>query len=600
MMKNKKFRIFGITVVVVAALAAGFGGWYFMAGSNNYKNVFYPGTTLNDMNIEGMSVSELEEQLKESAKDYELVVDFKNEQLTIKGSDIQMAYNEASDLQALKDRQNEHKLKETDQKDLALTVNNLFTYNEERVKQELAQCSAMDTTKMIAPENAQLVYDAGKNAFSLRNGEQGTTLDEGEVTAAVEDAIEENVSKLDVEAKGLYQQPVLSEDSENANKILQQANAYLQVELKYPFKKNGEKKEEVINHEQISQWVYIDEDGTLQIDHDKVQEWVNGISEKYSSKKMNMDFTTTSGSVISLNVPVSGETLDTSALFEDVLKCLTDEVSGEREVPYTESASGIKKNFGGNYVEVDLTNQKLYLYKNSELIMSSNIVSGSVSQTHMTPTGVIRYTACRRIQFFEVPIMHHRYHSGCRLTAVLVSMMLRGEAVSAEQFISTMVPTDVSICLMRRQKHSIIISAQVIMLSCTAVSLMCLDRHPEAVHLAARIQRQRQSKRLRQRRKQRKSRKLRRRQQKQKHLRQVRQRQVRQRQVRQRRTHLRQVRQRQVHLRQVHRQRTRQRQVRRQPAHRRRQHLQLKPVRHPGQWNSRECDNGMKGRLNGK
>ena len=135
MMKNKKFRIFGITVVAVAALAAGFGGWYFMAGSNNYKNVFYPGTTLNDMNIEGMSVNELEEQLKESAKDYELVVDFKNEQLTIKGSDIQMAYNEASDLQALKDRQNEHKLKETDQKDLALTVNNLFTYNEERIKQ---------------------------------------------------------------------------------------------------------------------------------------------------------------------------------------------------------------------------------------------------------------------------------------------------------------------------------------------------------------------------------------------------------------------------------------------------------------------------------
>ena len=59
MKKNNKFRIFGITVVAVAALAAGFGGWYFMAGSNNYKNVFYPGTTLNDMNIEGKSVRNL-------------------------------------------------------------------------------------------------------------------------------------------------------------------------------------------------------------------------------------------------------------------------------------------------------------------------------------------------------------------------------------------------------------------------------------------------------------------------------------------------------------------------------------------------------------
>lgn len=35
MMKNKKFRIFGITVVVVAALAAGFGGWYFMAAAGD-------------------------------------------------------------------------------------------------------------------------------------------------------------------------------------------------------------------------------------------------------------------------------------------------------------------------------------------------------------------------------------------------------------------------------------------------------------------------------------------------------------------------------------------------------------------------------------
>lgn len=44
----------------------------------------------------------------------------------------------------MKDRQNEHKLKETDQKDLALTVNNLFTYNEMScIKQELAavQCN---------------------------------------------------------------------------------------------------------------------------------------------------------------------------------------------------------------------------------------------------------------------------------------------------------------------------------------------------------------------------------------------------------------------------------------------------------------------------
>ena len=45
----------------------------------------------------------------------------------------------------------------------------------ENIKQRRQQ-ELQDTTKMIAPENAQLVYDAGQNAFSLRNGEQGTII----------------------------------------------------------------------------------------------------------------------------------------------------------------------------------------------------------------------------------------------------------------------------------------------------------------------------------------------------------------------------------------------------------------------------------------
>ena len=104
-----------------------------------------------------------------------------------------------------------------------------------------------------------------------------------------------------------------------------------------------------------------------------------------------------------------------------------------------------KKNFGGNYVEVDLTNQKLYLYKNSELLMSSNIVSGSVSQTHMTPTGVYQVYSMEKNTVLRGADYASPVSFWMRLTAVLVSMMLRGEAVSAEQFISTMVPTDVSI-----------------------------------------------------------------------------------------------------------------------------------------------------------
>lgn len=388
MNKEKKVKLIVILIVIAAALIAGFGGWYFMAGSNAYQDVFYPGTTLNRIDIEGLTVDQVKEKMIEAVPDYSLTVVFKNAQCEINGQDIGMVYNDKTDIQALKEQQNKTRYNKTDKDALALTDSELFTYDSEALTKVLKQCEALDEAKMIEPENAALVYDDEKNQFYLRNGEQGTKLIFSDVLSAVEEALEDHLSELNVEDAGLYQTPALTENSANVKDVLKEADAYLSIHLEYPFMKDGKEKKEVIDGQKISEWLYVDDNAEVQADHDRIQAWVNEMADTYSADKMTMQFTTNSGSEISLKVPVDGESIDTSALFEDVVKCIEDKVSGERKVPYTEKASGISKNFGGNYVEVDLTNQKLYLYKKGELIMSSNIVSGSVSKSHMTPTGV--------------------------------------------------------------------------------------------------------------------------------------------------------------------------------------------------------------------
>lgn len=386
--EKKSFRTVGIIAVVILVLAAGFGGWYFMAGTNAYQDVFYPGTTLNGIDIEGLTVDQVKEKLADAVKDYFLTVVFKDEELKITDQEVGMAFNDKADIQGLKIQQNKVRYNKTDMEALAFTENDAFTYDSGALENLLRKCSAMDESQMIEPENAQLVYDEEKNNFYLINGEQGTKLVFSEVLTAVEEAIEENLSELNIEEAGLYQTAALTEDSPKAAEVLKEADDYLKLQLEYTFTKDGEEKKEVIDSKMIGSWLYADDNAEVQADHDKIQEWVNGIADEYNSDKVSMQFTTTSGSEIALKVPVGGESIDTSALFEDVVKCLEDKVSGERKVPYTETASGISKNFGGSYVEVDLTNQKLYLYKKGDLIMSSNIVSGSVSKSHMTPTGV--------------------------------------------------------------------------------------------------------------------------------------------------------------------------------------------------------------------
>ena len=45
------------------------------------------------------------------------------------------------------------------------------------------------------------------------------------------------------------------------------------------------------------------------------------------------------------------------------------------------------------YVEVDMTNQKVYFYKDGKLLVSSSIVTGNVSTDHSTPAGVYKLKA---------------------------------------------------------------------------------------------------------------------------------------------------------------------------------------------------------------
>ena len=144
MNKKKSLKVAGIIAVVIIVLAAGFGGWYFMAGSNAYQDVFYPGTTLNKMDIEGLTVDQARKKLEDSVKDYSLTISFKNAQCRISGQDIQMACNDKADIQALKDQQNKVRYNKTDKDALALTVKDLFTYDSEALTNQLKQCDALD------------------------------------------------------------------------------------------------------------------------------------------------------------------------------------------------------------------------------------------------------------------------------------------------------------------------------------------------------------------------------------------------------------------------------------------------------------------------
>ena len=65
----------------------------------------------------------------------------------------------------------------------------------------------------------------------------------------------------------------------------------------------------------------------------------------------------------------------------------------ERELNYSMTANSHGKNdYGDSYVEINLTAQHMFLYKDGKLVIDSDFVSGNVSKNNATPTGAYGVT----------------------------------------------------------------------------------------------------------------------------------------------------------------------------------------------------------------
>ncbi len=124
---------------------------------------------------------------------------------------------------------------------------------------------------------------------------------------------------------------------------------------------------------------------SVQVDEEILGNYVNSLVEAHSVADKTAKFKTTGGSYININVTEKGQSVDATGLYNDLLECLQNKTGGTRTL-YTAASDNNDGYWGGNYVEIDLTSQHLWLYRNGECIVSCGVVSGCVAN-NTDPTG---------------------------------------------------------------------------------------------------------------------------------------------------------------------------------------------------------------------
>ena len=139
---------------------------------------------------------------------------------------------------------------------------------------------------------------------------------------------------------------------------------------------------ETIGPSTIVSWIQIGESGNEYYDDGKLNEYVNSLAAKYNSTETKNTFMTSYGNEIAIPSTTYGWILNQQATANNIRNALYAHQTQTIDPVWVQTASN-----GSTYVEISLSNQRLFLYKDGQQVLVTDIVTGNTSLGRGTPAG---------------------------------------------------------------------------------------------------------------------------------------------------------------------------------------------------------------------
>ncbi len=379
--KYKKLfcMIFGF--VFLCVLAAYFAGVVY------YKSHFLKDTVVNGLNLGGRTI----EGLKEDLDNYELTIREKDgnggkKETVVKGSELGLAISDEAFFENL--------LKEqpvwtwflnhaSDSKE-----ENVLTADTKQVEQFVEALPGVNDPDAKASVNAYISDYVEGEGYHVVPEEIGMQLEKALVMEQMVTAARALQPEIDLEQANCYKKPEITSSDETLCANVETLNTWLSAKVTYTF----DEKNYVVDASMIQPWLIIKKK-KVSLDTDKIKEFLDGLRRKYDTIFQEREFTTTYGDTITIKggdygwwMNVSGETKKLTQLIKEGK---TEERTPEY---YQKAASYTGHDYGDSYVEINLTAQHLFVYKDGKKVYESDFVSGNESLKNGTPVGVYSLT----------------------------------------------------------------------------------------------------------------------------------------------------------------------------------------------------------------
>lgn len=360
----KKILIAGATILTVT----------YVAGVAYFTEYSYPKTTVNSVERGLESRNGLI-----NVQNYDFKVNVKgkdDKSLEINGKDIDLVSNIAGKPEV---NQNAFLWPISIFQEHQINFGISNEYNKDKLNQLLESSDLFKN--IVETKDAEVVFENGD--YVIKPEVYGTELDKEKLTKTLINAINNNQKEVVLNEE--YIKPtVLKEDS----KLLAQLEEAKKLS-KYSFVFDFEDRKWNLEGEFLAEML-VNENDKVSFNRDKLREYVKQIAIETDTYKTERKFNATGLGEITVPAGIYGWQMNVDKTVDNVISMLADGKSGEVEVIY--NLEGLERktdDIGDTYIEIDISRQHLWLYRDGKLVIDTPVVTGDNAKVQSrTPVGV--------------------------------------------------------------------------------------------------------------------------------------------------------------------------------------------------------------------
>lgn len=385
-MKNKHVKLFiyafMITIFILLAVYLGFT-FYF-------RNHFFFGSTINGIDSSRMNVESVEKSIRNEVKNYVLQIDGR-EDLTdiITADDIDYKYVSDGAVEKLLDQQNPF-----------MWISSLFnqhinemqvttTYDERKLAESINALIFFQENNVRTPVDATVKFDETREQYVIIPEDNGTTIDANKFKDDIVNAIKSGDTYYNIEDNECYSNAKYTSQSTELVNLSNTLNDYINVTITYDF---GDR-QEICDKTYIKDWLTVDDNFDVSFNLESVRSYIDSIARIYNTWGKTRDFVNHDGKIIEVSGGDYGWLINRSAETERLVELVKAGKSVQVEPTYSQTArSRTINDIGDSYIEIDLSLQHVWVYKDGNLVVDTDCVTGNSSRGHDTPTGIYQIT----------------------------------------------------------------------------------------------------------------------------------------------------------------------------------------------------------------